>query len=104
MFFDKRREITRAFLASTLAAVTLGLCVAPDASADWRHRGPARFDHGRRVVYRHRVPPIVVTPPVSCPVVPTTGYFGGWWGYSYRHHHGHYRHYRYRHHGYHHRR
>jgi hypothetical protein len=96
----------RPFLASTLAAVALGLCVSPDASADWRYRTPTRFNHGWRVGYRERcwVPPVVVTPPAACPVQPA-GYFGGWWGHSYRHYHGsHYPHYRNLHHRYYHRR
>jgi hypothetical protein len=95
----------RTFMAGTLAAVTLALCVSSDASAaDWRYRGRVRYDHGRRVVYgaRYWAPPVVVTTPAPLVADPVdcTGYFySGLRYYPYRsHYRGHY------HHGHYHRR
>jgi len=61
----------RAFLIGTLASVALILGVSSNASADWRYRERARFEHGRRIVVRERYwAPVIVTTPDPVFVAP----------------------------------
>jgi PXPV repeat (3 copies) len=96
----------KTYILGTLAALTLSLGVTSNASADWRYRERARFEHGRRIVYQERYwAPVVVTTPAPVVVTPapvivtqpapvvvtepvySTGYFYGSYRPYYRHSH-----------------